>query len=166
MTSPFTAPQRALAEKVLSAARAQKVMLTTAESCTGGLIAACLTEIAGSSDVFDCGFASYSYEAKTAQLGVSAKTIATNGAVSEETALEMASGALGASRAQLSVAVTGIAGPGGATPGKPVGLVYIAVGDARDGSVIAHKQNFAGDRSAVRAQTLETALALLLEKIG
>ena len=111
--------------------------LATAESCTGGLIAAILTEVPGSSDVFERGFVTYSNEAKTELLGVPAELIEKHGAVSEEVARAMASGALGHSRADIAVAVTGVAGPGGGTTAKPVGLVHLAA--ARRGSV-THKE--------------------------
>lgn len=154
-----------LAAAVIDAARKKKLTLVTAESCTGGLIAGCLTEVAGCSDVFDRGFVSYSYDAKMAQLSVDRKTIADFGAVSPETALEMAQGALAASHADIAVAVTGIAGPGGATPGKPVGLVYIAVANGRTGTSGVTKNLFGGDRSAVRLSTVETALNAVRKEI-
>lgn len=155
----------ALATDVVNAARTKKINLVTAESCTGGLIAGCLTEVPGCSEVFDRGFVSYSYDAKMAQLSVNRKTISDFGAVSAETALEMAEGALLNSHADICVAVTGIAGPGGGTPEKPVGLVYIAVANKK-GAVRAYKNNFAGDRSAVRHATIETALKLIQKEIA
>ena len=115
------------ATALLSACRDRKLKLATAESCTGGLIAACLTEIAGSSDVVERGFVVYSNDAKTDLLGVPSMLIGKHGAVSEEVARSMAEGAIAKSRAEIAVAVTGIAGPGGATPTKPVGLVHLAV---------------------------------------
>ncbi len=164
--SIFTQAQTTKASDVLQAARDKKIMLVTAESCTGGIIAGCLTEIAGSSDVFDRGFITYSYDAKIVNLGVMANTLATHGAVSEQIAHEMAKGALAHSKAQIAIAVTGIAGPGGATPDKPVGLVYIGVANAKTGSVRAIKNNFSGDRAAVRGATLDKALSLLAEEIA
>lgn len=164
--SIYPAPVLALATEVLAAARAKKLMLVTAESCTGGIIAGCLTDVPGSSDVFDRGFISYSYDAKMAQLSVERKTIADFGAVSAETALEMAEGALNASHAHVSVAVTGIAGPGGGTPDKPVGLVYIAVSNRKTGDTRVLKNNFDGDRAQVRFSTLETALHALKEEVA
>lgn len=155
-----------LAHAVLAEARSRKLMIATAESCTGGLIAGCLTEIAGCSDVFDRGFVSYSYDAKMAQLSVERKTISDFGAVSAETALEMAEGALRSSHAHIAVAVTGIAGPGGETPGKPVGLVYIAVANSKTGDTNVFKNLFSGDRSAVRLATVETALTVLKKEIS
>lgn len=161
--SAYTPQQRDMAETVLAAARNAKLQIVTAESCTGGLIAGALTEIAGSSDVFDRGFVVYSYDAKIAQLGVRPETLIDTGAVSHETAAEMAEGAIGASKADIAVAVTGIAGPGGATPDKPVGLVYIATA-RRGGETVVSKNNFAGDRVAVRSATVSRALEMVLEE--
>jgi nicotinamide-nucleotide amidase len=131
--------------------------LVTAESCTGGWIAKTVTDIAGSSDWFDCGLAAYSYEAKQALLGVNPHTLEQYGAVSRETAMEMVSGALVHSGADLAVAVTGIAGPGGGTIDKPVGTVWIAW-KRRGGYPLAELFHFAGDRDAVRRQTVAVAL--------
>jgi nicotinamide-nucleotide amidase len=141
--------------------RARGVMLATAESCTGGLIAAVCTSVAGSSDWFERGFVTYSNAAKTEMLGVDAALIAAHGAVSAEVARAMAEGALAHSRATLAVAVTGIAGPGGATPGKPVGTVWFALAQ-RGGVAQAELLQLAGDRTAVREQTLTHALQALL----
>ena len=143
------------------ALRAQSLKLATAESCTGGLIAAACTAVAGSSDWFERGFVTYSNDAKTELLGVDAALIEAHGAVSEEVARAMAAGALVHSRAQIAVAVTGIAGPGGATKGKPVGTVWLAV--ARLGAA-THSEllSLAGDRAAVREQTAQHALARLI----
>ena len=135
--------------------------LATAESCTGGLIAAACTAVAGSSDWFVRGFVTYSNEAKTEAIGVDPTLIAAHGAVSEEVALAMARGALAHSHAQLAVAVTGIAGPGGATPGKPVGTVWIALA-RRGGAAQAELLRLRGDRAAIREQTVERALTRLL----
>lgn len=165
MTSCYPEKLLALASEILNSARSRKLMLAAAESCTGGLISGCLTEVPGSSDVFDRGFISYSYDAKMAQLSVDRKTISDFGAVSAETALEMAEGALRASHAHITVAVTGIAGPGGATPDKPVGLVYIAIANGKTGKTRTLKNLFGGDRSAVRLATVETALAELKKEI-
>ena len=142
------------------ALRARGWMIATAESCTGGLIAAACTAVAGSSDWFERGIVSYSNAAKTELLGVPARLIDEHGAVSAEVARAMAEGALARSRADLAVAVTGIAGPGGATPGKPVGTVWLAL--ARRGEP-AHAEllQFRGDRAAVREQTVRHALARL-----
>jgi nicotinamide-nucleotide amidase len=142
------------------ALRARGLRLATAESCTGGLVAAACTSVAGSSDWFERGFVSYSNEAKAELLGVDPALIATQGAVSEPVVRAMAAGALARSRAQLVVAVTGIAGPGGAVPGKPVGTVWLAWGDAR--ALQAERLQLAGDRSAVRAATVVAALDRLL----
>ena len=133
--------------------------LATAESCTGGMIAAACTDLAGSSNWFECGWVSYSNAAKTDLLGVDAATIDTHGAVSEPVARAMAAGALARSAAQVAIAVTGIAGPGGATDGKPVGLVWFGFG--LPGGVQTEMQCFSGDRAAVRASTVRHALARL-----
>jgi len=147
------------AEEVLARLRARKLMIATAESCTGGLIAAMLTEIAGSSDVVERGFVTYTNGAKTAMLGVPGDMLAAHGAVSAEVARAMAEGALARSPADIAVAVTGIAGPGGATPTKPVGLVHI--GCARRGRpTVVERHVFAGDRRAVRAATVLRAFDL------
>ncbi|MCR9076597.1 MAG: CinA family protein [bacterium] len=154
-----------LAATVLERARDRRVMIATAESCTGGLIAGCLTEIAGSSSVVDRGFVTYSNEAKAEMLGVPAETIAAVGAVSEEVARAMAEGALARSRAGLTVAVTGVAGPGGGSAEKPVGLVHF--GCAKAGDATVHRRViFAGDRSDVRRETARTALEMLLERLS
>ncbi len=148
------------AAALLDAFRARGWMLATAESCTGGLIAATLTEIAGSSDVLDRGFVTYSNAAKTDMLGVRAPLIAEHGAVSDPVARAMAYGAIARSDADVAVSVTGIAGPGGATPGKPVGLVFI--GTARRGSLAtAERHLFDGDRQSVRLQSVHRAFDLL-----
>ena len=137
--------------------------LASAESCTGGLIAAACTALAGSSDWFERGFVTYSNAAKTESLGVPAALIAAHGAVSGEVACAMAAGALAHSAAQLAVAVTGIAGPGGAAPGKPVGTVWLAL--AADGEAPhAERLQLDGDRAAVRAQTVAIALRRLAER--
>lgn len=147
------------AKDLLEACRQAGVRLATAESCTGGLIAAALTAVAGSSDVVERGFVTYSNEAKNELLGVSAALIERHGAVSEAVALAMAEGALARSRADIAVSVTGIAGPGGATPTKPVGLVHL--GCARRGRVtILEHRVFPGDRAAVREQSVTLAFAL------
>lgn len=131
-------------------------MLASAESCTGGLIAAACTELPGSSNWFERGFVTYSNAAKTELLGVDAKLIEQHGAVSEAVAHAMAQGALAHSQAQLSVAVTGVAGPSGGSPDKPVGLVWLAWCVAGQTQTECHR--FAGDRAAVRAAALEHAL--------
>lgn len=151
----------AAAEPLLACCRGAGLKLATAESCTGGLIAACLTETAGSSDVFERGFVTYSNAAKTEILGVSASLIAEHGAVSDPVARAMAAGALERSPADIVLATTGIAGPGGGTADKPVGLVYIAAA-RRGGPVHVEKHMFDGDRAAVRLATVHMALALAL----
>ena len=154
---------RALSRSLLDLCRMRKLTIATAESCTGGLIAAALTEIPGSSDVIDRGFVTYSNAAKHAMLGVDQDIIETFGAVSKETATAMAFGALEQADVDLAVSITGIAGPGGATPGKPVGLVHLAVA-ARDGRV-AHKECRFGavGRSNVRQQSVVEALKMLTD---
>jgi nicotinamide-nucleotide amidase len=135
--------------------------LATAESCTGGLIAATCTALAGSSDWFERGFVTYSNEAKIEQLGVDAALIAANGAVSEPVVRAMAEGALVHSAADLAVAVTGIAGPTGAVPGKPVGTVFLATAQ-RGGATRSKRLLLDGDRASVRAQTVAIALERVL----
>src|ERR1700716_3527322 len=136
---------RALSRSLLDLCRMRKLTIATAESCTGGLVAGALTDIPGSSDVIDRGFVTYSNDAKRAMLGVKATTLATFGAVSKETATAMAIGALEKAGVDLAVSITGIAGPGGATPGKPVGLVHFAVA-ARDGRILHRELRFAAGR--------------------
>ncbi|MDE3114643.1 MAG: CinA family protein [Pseudomonadota bacterium] len=157
----FPSPLLRLAEIVLADARAQRLRIATAESCTGGLIGGLLTEIAGSSDVFERGFIVYSNRAKSDMLGVPGDLIADMGAVSEPVARAMAEGAVMNSNAHMAVAVTGIAGPGGGTGMKPVGLVHIAA--ARENRSILHEAHRFGDigRSEVRMKTVEAALLLL-----
>jgi len=143
----------------------KNLRMVSAESCTGGMIAAAMTDRGGSSAVFERGFVTYSNEAKIEELGVNAQTIATHGAVSETTALEMAQGALAHSRADIAVSVTGVAGPTGGTALKPVGLVYIGIAVKR-GTAQAFKNNFDGDRTSIRQATVERALELLIERLG
>jgi nicotinamide-nucleotide amidase len=154
---------QALATRVLAAARARKWMIATAESCTGGLVAGALTEIAGSSDVVDRGFITYSNQAKTALVGVPETTLTAHGAVSRQTAEAMAKGALERAGVDLTVAITGIAGPGGGSAEKPVGLVHFAAA-AKDGRLIQREKRY-GDagRSEVRRLSVIEALNLLLE---
>jgi len=156
----FDAETLALAQAVLDACRARNWKLATAESCTGGLVVGALTAIGGSSDVVERGFVTYSNEAKSELLGVRADTIATHGAVSAETAAAMAQGALARAPVDLAVSVTGIAGPGGATSTKPVGLVVLGLA-RRDGECRTERRVFSGDRTAVRQAALEAALRLL-----
>ncbi len=157
----FSDDRIALATDVLAAARAKGLKIATAESCTGGLVAGLLTEIPGSSDVFERGFVTYSNEAKEQMLGVPATLIRQHGAVSQAVARAMAEGAIRQSAAQLAVAVTGIAGPGGGSDEKPVGLVHIAA--ARAGEATLHRECRFGDigRTEVRLATVDAALEML-----
>ena len=156
----------ARAAELIARCRHNRLMLATAESCTGGLIAGLITSVAGSSDVLDCSFVTYSNAAKTRMVGVHADLIARHGAVSEEVARAMAEGALAHSAAQLSVAVTGVAGPGGGTAAKPVGLVHCAA--ARSGFPTLHRELRLGDigREQVRLETVRAALAMAYELAG
>jgi len=151
----------ARAEKLLAEARVKGLKIATAESCTGGLVAGLLTEIAGSSDVFERGFVTYSNKAKQELLGVPGALIRQHGAVSELVARAMAEGAIRHSTAQLSVAITGVAGPGGGSDEKPIGLVHITA--ARAGEASLHRECRFGDigRSEVRLKSVEAALELL-----
>ncbi len=161
----YAAKIKALATEVLNLARLQGVKIVTAESCTGGLVAGALTEIAGSSDVFERGFVTYSNEAKHELLGVAVKIIDEHGAVSAETASAMALGALKHSRADLAVSITGIAGPGGGSAAKPVGLVHFAAAH-RNGSVDRLEKRF-GDtgRGEIRARSVLVALVMLRDML-
>lgn len=161
----FPAPTLDLAKQVLARCEAQSFRLATAESCTGGLVIACLTEIAGSSSVVDRGFVTYDNRAKEEMLGVTPALLATAGAVSEQTARAMAERALASAGVDLTIAVTGIAGPGGATAAKPVGLVHMAVA-IRDRRTLHRREVFPGDRAAVRRATVDAALALVLEALA
>ena len=153
------------AERVIAAAKAAGLKIATVESCTGGLIAGALTSVSGSSDVVERGFVTYANEAKTGMVGVPAELIEKVGAVSEEVARAMAEGALAHAPVDLAVAVTGIAGPGGGTPTKPVGLVHFAA--SRKGRTTRPARHiFAGDRAQVRLATVDTALDLLAEMIA
>jgi len=152
---------RATAARLLDQCRARSLQIATAESCTGGLVAGALTEIAGSSDVFDCGFVTYSNAAKKNLLGVPAAILKRYGAVSKETAEAMAAGALSHSRADLVVAITGIAGPGGGSKEKPVGLVYFAAA-TRNGPRLSRSRRYGKiGRRRVREKSVAEALALL-----
>ena len=156
----FDHEMRDAAERVLFTCRKHGLKDATAESCTGGLIAATLTAIAGSSDVVDRGFVTYSNEAKRDMIGVPWDAIQEHGAVSEPVARAMAAGALARSDAQLSVSVTGVAGPGGGSAEKPVGLVHF--GAARSGfEPVTERHVFPGDRDAIRRLTVITALTML-----
>lgn len=155
-----------LANALLHACQQRGIMLATAESCTGGMIIAALTDIAGSSAVVDRGLITYSNEAKMEMLGVSAATLQAHGAVSRETVLEMTAGALARSRAGLALAVTGIAGPGGGSPEKPVGLVWFGVA-LRGGPVAAELNMFADNgRDFIRRETVRHALEIGLRALG
>jgi nicotinamide-nucleotide amidase len=150
----------AKADEVLAACRASGLKLATAESCTGGMVAAALTDIAGSSDVVERGFVTYSNAAKMELLGVPAQMILVHGAVSPEVAEAMVLGALAHAPVDLAVSITGIAGPGGATPTKPVGLVYFGIA-RRHGVCRTERDVFAGDRAAIRHAAALRALELL-----
>ena len=152
------------AERLAQALRKQGWMLATAESCTGGMIAAACTDIAGSSEWFERGFVTYSDQAKSELLDVDAALIAANGAVSEVVARAMAFGAVRHSRARVSVAVTGIAGPGGGSKEKPVGTVWF--GYMVDGRLTSETQRFDGDRAAVRRATVAHAFDGLLLRLA
>ena len=154
----------ALVAQLAERLRARGLAMATAESCTGGLIAGACTDLAGSSDWFERGFVSYSNAAKTELLGVDAALIAQHGAVSEPVARAMAEGAVRHAHAQLAVAVTGVAGPGGGSAAKPVGTVWF--GWALPGGTHTEMRRFDGDRAAVRAATVHHALARLLELLA
>jgi nicotinamide-nucleotide amidase len=156
-----------LSARVGQKLRAAGWRLATAESCTGGWVAKACTDVAGSSLWFECGFVTYSNAAKTRDLGVSERTLADHGAVSEATVREMAQGALRVSGADIAVAISGIAGPDGGTPGKPVGTVWFAVAArAADAvSVVAEVSLFSGDREAIRRRSVERALGMVLEAV-
>ena len=153
--------QTALAEEVVKMLKNAGMTVTTVESCTGGLLSATLVDVSGASDVFYQGVVTYANEAKVRLVGVKEATLQAHGAVSEETAREMAEGGAKAANADAALAVTGIAGPGGGTKEKPVGLVYI--GCYVNGKTIVKKNLFTGNRREVREQAVETALKLLLE---
>lgn len=157
---------RKAAGELLTRFRAKKLRLVTAESCTGGLVAGALTEIPGSSDVLERGYVTYSNAAKQSDLNVHAAVLEKHGAVSEETARAMAEGALNASPADISVAITGVAGPGGGSPEKPVGLVHFAA--ARRGGKTLHREMRFGDpgRSEIRRRSVLAALELALSAAG
>ena len=154
-----------LAQRLVNDYATRKRKIATAESCTGGLIAGALTEIAGASDVFERGFVVYSNDAKTEALDVSAGQLEQFGAVSAEVAEALAQGAIAHSKADIAVSATGIAGPAGGTAIKPVGLVYIGIA-TREGAVFHYKCQFKGDRDDVRLQAVREALKLLLSSLG
>jgi nicotinamide-nucleotide amidase len=161
----FPSAHRQLATRLLDLCRARGLRLATAESCTGGLVSGCLTAIPGSSDVFDLGFVTYSNAAKTAVLGVLPDLLSRFGAVSEPVAVAMAEGALAAAAADLSIAVTGISGPGGGSAERPVGLVHFATARRGEGAR-PHREVFAGDREAVRLAAVGRALELLTRRVA
>lgn len=153
------------ASRLVAVCKSRGLSIATAESCTGGLIAGAITEIAGASDVFERGFVTYANEAKVEMLGVPQEVLNGHGAVSEPVARAMAEGALANSASALGIAVTGIAGPGGGTPEKPVGLVHLAC--AQRGQPTLHlREIFKGDRTVIRLATVAAALDLALKRIG
>ncbi len=154
----------ALAVQLGRSASARQLLVATAESCTGGLVAGAITAVAGSSGWFDRGFVTYSNEAKIEQLGVAPETLATYGAVSTQTAAEMAAGALRASRAQWTVAITGVAGPSGGSIEKPVGMVCF--GWASSAGVVAEQRQLGGDRAEVRRESVRLALSGLIDRLA
>jgi nicotinamide-nucleotide amidase len=156
----FDHEMRDAAERVLHACRKRGLRLVTAESCTGGLVAAALTAIAGSSDVVERGFVTYSNEAKIEMLAVPSDTIVAHGAVSAQTAAAMARGAVRRAAADVAVSITGIVGPGGGTSQKPVGLVYLGMA-RRDGACRVEHRVFPGDRGEIRQAALVEALQML-----
>lgn len=159
----FSTEARTRAQRLLELCRQRKLRVATAESCTGGLLAALLTEFAGSSDVFDRAYVTYSNAAKLQDIGVQKATIEESGAVSAEVAEQMATGALAKSAADLTVSITGIAGPGGGTAEKPVGLVYLCAA-RRDGRIVAQTLSLGPrSRSEIRHESVQCALGLLLE---
>lgn len=153
-----------LAYELVTLAKKKGVTIATAESCTGGLIGGTITSVTGSSNVFGYGFITYSNDAKKKLLGVKNETLKTCGAVSEEIAKEMALGALKVSGVDFSVAVTGIAGPGGGSIDKPIGLVFIAIAD-KNQSVFVKKMELSGDRDEIRLQSVSEAIRMLIEAI-
>ena len=151
---------REIVEKLIE----KKIVVSTAESCTGGMIASAITDVPGSSTIFGYGMVTYSNEAKRTILGVKKETLDRVGAVSEETAFEMARGLKRVSDADVAVSVTGIAGPGGGSEQKPVGLVYMGL--AKGEEIFVKKNLFSGSRDEIRRQTVETALNFVAEKCG
>ena len=149
--------------EIVTALIEHKITIATAESCSGGKIAAAITDVSGASEIFGYGMVTYSNDAKIKILGVKEETLAAHGAVSPETAYEMAVGLKRVSGADVAVSVTGIAGPGGGSPEKPVGLVYMGIAYGDD--VFVKKNLFQGERDEVRLQTVETALHFVAEKV-
>jgi nicotinamide-nucleotide amidase len=166
MSTADAGPFEALARDVLEKCREHGIMLATAESCTGGMIAAALTDIAGSSDVVDRGFVTYSNDAKIEVLGVNETTLRTRGAVSLETALEMAAGALAHSNAGIALSVTGIAGPGGGSADKPVGLVWFGLAMEGHGPMAERRLFENRGRAFIRNEAVRTALRMALAALG
>jgi nicotinamide-nucleotide amidase len=158
-------PLYRLAEEVGSALKKRRLMLATAESCTGGWISEAVTMVPGSSDWFERGFVTYTYISKREMLGVKESTLEKHGAVAEEIVREMAEGALARSHAQIAVAVSGIAGPSGGTPEKPVGTICLAWA-AKGGAVHSETKHYSGDRESVRRQSVERALEGVLELLA
>lgn len=152
-----------LTDELITLLNEKNMRIATAESCTGGLISQMITSVSGASSVFDCGIVSYSNDIKMRVLGVKLETLEKYGAVSEQTACEMAQGVLKLSGADIAVSVTGIAGPGGGSAEKPVGTVYIGISSS--GGTQAKRFLFSGDREAVRKQTADTALTVVLNKL-
>lgn len=150
-------------EELVEILTKKQYKITTAESCTGGLVAATIVNVSGASEVFQAGFVTYANEAKEKELGVKSETLQTYGAVSEKTAKEMAIGCASHAKAQVGISTTGIAGPGGGTAEKPVGLVYI--GCAVRSNVYVEKNVFSGDRQQVRRQAADRAIGFALESI-
>ena len=160
MNSMFPLEINSKASSILKVCKQKGVTIITAESCTGGLIAGCLTEIPGSSSVIEGGFVTYSNQAKVSMLSVKLEQLDQYGAVSEEVARSMAEGALGSSKADIAVACTGVAGPGGATNTKPVGLVHLSCA-LRKHPTLHKRCNFSGERSTIRLATVKAAFELI-----
>lgn len=160
---PVTMGLEQFAVRLLDVCRARRMLVSTAESCTGGLVSTTLTGIAGSSEVFDRGFVTYSNAAKEDMLGVKANTLRKHGAVSAETAAEMLTGALAHSRADVAVAITGIAGPGGGSAEKPVGLVYLAAGRRGQPAVVLERRYGDRSRADIREAAAVDALSLMTD---
>ena len=160
MNSMFPLEINSKASSILKVCKQKGITIITAESCTGGLIAGCLTEIPGSSSVIEGGFVTYSNQAKVSMLSVKLEQLDQYGAVSEEVARSMAEGALGSSKADIAIACTGVAGPGGATDTKPVGLVHLSCA-SRKHPTLHKKCNFSGERSTIRLATVEAAFGLI-----
>lgn len=150
-----------LAEKIVTTAQEKGIIISLAESCTGGMAATALTAIPDSSHIFDRSFVTYSYESKSELLGVSSNTLLNYGAVSERCVEEMALGAAKNSHADITVSISGIAGPGGGMPEKPVGLVYFGYFDRKKNKLRTEKQQFTGDRNSIRVQSTRRALELI-----